>query len=302
MKVVKIVDFGVYLDGGEYWGEILLPKETAPAECKEGDELKVFIYFDSEDRVIATMTIPKAVVGDFALMKVVGTSRVGAFLDWGLRKDLLVPFREQREEMIVGREYLVYVYVDKTTDRIVASTRLSRFLDKTPAEYELGQEVELIVARRTDLGYNVIVNNSHEAIIYRNEIFQPITIGQHLTGYIKTIREDGKIDCILQKNDGHEQIDRLAALILKKLEENGGSLAVSDKSDPDEIYRLFGCSKKNYKKTVGGLFKQHKVIIGEKELKLKMETCLKRISHPVITDNILLADTLEHCVHINTFP
>ena len=173
--------------------------------------------------------------------------------------------------MIVGREYLVYVYVDKTTDRIVASTRLSRFLDKTPAEYELGQEVELIVARRTDLGYNVIVNNSHEAIIYRNEIFQPISIGQHLTGYIKTIREDGKIDCILQKNDGHEQIDRLAALILKKLEENGGSLAVSDKSDPDEIYRLFGCSKKNYKKTVGGLFKQHKVIIGEKELKLKME-------------------------------
>ena len=167
--------------------------------------------------------------------------------------------------------YLVYVYVDKTTDRIVASTRLSRFLNKTPVEYELGQEVELIVARRTDLGYNVIVNNSHEAIIYRNEIFQPIIIGQHLTGYIKTIREDGKIDCILQKNDGHEQIDRLAALILKKLEENGGSLAVSDKSDPDEIYRLFGCSKKNYKKTVGGLFKQHKVIIGEKELKLKME-------------------------------
>ena len=233
LKVVKIVDFGVYLDGGEYWGEILLPKETAPAECKEGEELNVFIYFDSEDRVIATMTIPKAVVGDFALMKVVGTSRVGAFLDWGLRKDLLVPFREQREEMVVG------------------------------------QEVELIVARRTDLGYSVIVNNSHEAIIYRNEIFQPISIGQHLTGYIKTIREDGKIDCILQKNDGHEQIDRLAALILKKLEENGGSLAVSDKSNPDEIYRLFGCSKKNYKKTVGGLFKQHKVIIEEKELKLK---------------------------------
>ena len=138
--------------------------------------------------------------------------------------------------------------MDKTTDRIVASTRLSRFLNKTPVEYELGQEVELIVARRTDLGYNVIVNNSHEAIIYRNEIFQPIIIGQHLTGYIKTIREDGKIDCILQKNDGHEQIDRLAVLILKKLEENGGSLAVSDKSDPDEIYRLFGCSKKNYKR------------------------------------------------------
>ncbi len=269
LRVVKTVDFGVYLDGGDYWGEILLPKETAPAECKEGDELKVFIYFDSEDRVIATMTEPKAVVGDFALMKVVGTSRVGAFLDWGLRKDLLVPFREQREEMQVGREYLVYVYVDKTTDRIVASMRLNRFLDKTPADYKPGEEVQLIIARRTDLGYNVIVNGSHEAVIYRNEIFQPLSIGQHVTGYIKQVREDGKIDCILQKNDGHEQVDRLSAIILKKLEENGGVLQVSDKSDPAEIYQLFGCSKKNYKKAVGGLFKQHKVMIGEKELKLK---------------------------------
>lgn len=268
LPVVKTVDFGVYLDGGEYWGEILLPKETAPAECKEGDELKVFIYFDSEDRVIATMSTPKAVVGEFALMKVVGTSRVGAFLDWGLRKDLLVPFREQREEMVVGREYLVYVYVDKTTDRIVASTRLNRFLDKSPVDYEPGQEVELIITRKTDLGYNVIVNKSHEAVIYRNEIFQLLSLGQHVTGYIKQIREDGKIDCILQKNDGHEQVDRLAALILKKLEENGGVLAVSDKSEPDEIYRLFGCSKKNYKKSVGGLFRQHKVVIGEKELRL----------------------------------
>jgi len=269
LRVVKTVDFGVYLDGGDYWGEILLPKETAPAECKEGDELNVFIYFDSEDRVIATMSTPKAVVGEFALMKVVGTCKVGAFLDWGLRKDLLVPFREQREKMVVEREYLVYVYVDKTTDRIVASTRLNRFLDKTPGDYKPGQEVELIIARQTNLGYKVIVNNSHEAVIYRNEIFQPLSIGQHLTGYIKTLREDGKIDCILQKNDGHEQIDRLSALILAKLAENGGVLPVSDKSDPEEIYRLFGCSKKNYKKSVGALFKQHKVFIGEKVLRLK---------------------------------
>lgn len=268
LKVVKTVDFGVYLDGGEYWGEVLLPKETAPAECKEGDELNVFIYFDSEDRVIATLTIPKAVVGDFAVMKVVGVSKVGAFLDWGLRKDLLVPFREQRDEMIVGREYLVYVYVDTTTDRIVASTRLNRFLDKVPAEYEPGEEVELIVSRRTDLGYSVIVNKSHEAMVYRNEVFQPLTIGQHITGYIKTLREDGKIDCVLQKNDGHLQIDRLATLILKKLEENGGRLMVSDKSAPEEIYRLFGCSKKNYKKSVGALFKWKLVDIGEQELVL----------------------------------
>lgn len=270
LKVVKTVDFGVYLDGGDYWGEILLPKgENAPADCKEGDELDVFIYFDSEDRIIATMNKPLAVVGDFALLKVVGTSKVGAFLDWGLRKDLLVPFREQRETMILGREYLVYVYVDKTTDRIVASTRLSKFLDEAPAgRYEIGQEVELMVARRTDLGYNVIIDGAFEAVIYNNEIFQPLKIGQKLPGYIKFIREDGKIDCILQKNDGHLQVDRLSALILEKLKENGGVLAVSDKSDPVKIYEMFGCSKKNYKKAVGGLFRNHLIVIEANEIKL----------------------------------
>ncbi|WP_294142859.1 S1-like domain-containing RNA-binding protein [uncultured Sanguibacteroides sp.] len=269
LKVVKTVDFGVYLDGGEYWGEILLPwGENAPKEAKEGDELEVFIYFDSEDRIIATMNRPKAVVGDFALLKVVGTSKVGAFLDWGLRKDLLVPFREQREDMVVGKEYLVYVYVDQVTDRIVASSKWHKFLNQEPVDYEEGQEVELLIARRTDLGYNVIVDGKHEAVIYQNEIFQSLTVGERVTGYIKNLREDGKIDCILQKNDGHLQVDRLSQLILTKLEENNGVLAVSDKSAPEEIYRLFGCSKKNYKKAVGGLFKQRRVEIGEHELKL----------------------------------
>ncbi len=269
LKVVKEVDFGLYLDGGEYWGEILLPRgENAPKEVREGDELEVFIYFDSEDRIIATMNKPKAIVGDFALLKVVGTSKVGAFLDWGLRKDLLVPFREQRENMIVGREYLVYVYVDQVTDRIVASSKWHKFLNQESADYKEGEEVELLIARRTDLGYSVVVNGKHEAVIYRNEIFQPLTVGERVTGYIKNLREDGKIDCILQKNDGHQQVDRLSQLILTKLEENGGVLVVSDKSAPEDIYRLFGCSKKNYKKAVGGLFKQRRVEIGEHELKL----------------------------------
>lgn len=267
LTVVKNVDFGLFLDGGEYWGEILLPRESMPEGAKEGDELEVFIYFDSEDRIIATAHKPKAVVGDFTLMKVVGTSGVGAFLDWGLRKDLLVPFREQREEMIVGREYLVYVYVDKTTDRIVASSKWSKFLNKTPIDYKVGDEVKLIIARRTDLGYTVIVNNSHEAVIYRNEIFQPLRIGEQLNGYIKALREDGKIDCILQKNDGSQQIDRLSQRILEKLKLNGGILFVSDKSDPEEIYELFGCSKKNYKKAVGGLFKKRLIDIGKNEIR-----------------------------------
>jgi len=269
LKVVKIVDFGIYLDGGDYWGEILLPKgENAPKDCQEGDELSVFIYFDSEDRIIATMNSPKAVVGDFALLKVVGVSRVGAFLDWGLRKDLLVPFREQREKMVEGNDYLVYVYVDRTTDRIVASSKLGKFLNHEPSNYTVGEEVELLVSRQTDLGYSVIVNNTHEAILYRNEVFQPLAIGQRLKGYIKMLREDGKIDCILQKNDGHRQVDRLSALILEKLNANGGELAVSDKSDPSEIYELFGCSKKNYKKAVGGLFRDHVIIIMDDRIKL----------------------------------
>ena len=266
LRVVKLVDFGVYLDGGEYWGEILLPRSTAPENCKEGDELEVFVYFDSEDRIIATMTRPKAVVGDFKVMKVVSVSRVGAFMDWGLRKDLLVPFREMRDGVKEGQEYLVYVYVDKTTDRIVGSMRWYKFLNKVPAEYEPGEEVSLIVGRRTDVGYMVVVNKTHEAMIYENEIFQPLSIGQELTGYVKQVRKDGKIDCILQRNDGHRQIDSLAARILDMLRENGGRLPVCDTSDPELIYELFGCSKKNYKKAVGALFRQRKVYIGAKEL------------------------------------
>ena len=266
LTVTKRVDFGIYLDGGEYWGDILLPNESAPAEAMEGDELEVFIYFDSEDRIIATTHRPRAVAGDFCLMKVVGTSSVGAFLDWGLRKDLLVPFREQREEMVVGREYLVHVYVDRTTDRVVASVKWEKFLNRQPANYQPGEEVSLMVARKTDLGYTVIVDNAHEAIIFYNEIFQPLQIGQSLTGYIHTLREDGKIDCILQKNDGHQQIDRLSQLILEKLEANGGVLPVSDKSEPEMIYALFGCSKKNYKKSAGGLFKRR--LIGMDEGKI----------------------------------
>ena len=268
LRVVKIVDFGVYLDGGEYWGEILLPRETAPEDCKEGDELTVFIYFDSEDRIIATMTRPKAVVGEFKRLRVVGVSRVGAFMDWGLRKDLLVPYREMREGVREGQEYMVYVYVDRLTDRIVGTMKWYKFLNKVPARYEPGEEVSLIVAHRTELGYTVIVNKTHEAMLYDNEIFRPVAIGQELTGYVKCVREDGKIDCILQRNDGRRQIDELSDRILNILRENGGRLAVSDTSEPEEIYRIFGCSKKNYKKAVGSLFKRRLVYIGAKELRL----------------------------------
>lgn len=267
LTVIKAVDFGVYLDGDER-GEILLPNEYVPENCFPDDELKVFIYFDSEDRIIATTEVPNIVVGEFAYMRVVATSSVGAFMDWGLRKDLLVPFRGQRERMKEGNSYLVYAYVDEESDRIVATTKIEKYLDCNPVEYESGQEVEVLIARPSDLGYSVIVNNAHWGLVYRNEIFQSVRIGQKLKGYIKEVRPDGKIDVCLQKT-GCGQSDELTAKILEKIKDNGGVLDVSDKTAPEVIYNLFGCSKKNYKKTIGALYKQGIIEIGEEEIRLK---------------------------------
>lgn len=267
LTVVKIVDFGIYLDGGER-GEILMPKEYVPDNCFPDDEIKAFVYFDSEDRIIATTEVPYVQVGEFAFMKVVATSSVGAFLDWGLRKDLLVPFREQCDPMAEGKSYLVYAYVDKASDRIVASTKIDKYLDQVFPDYTPNQEVDILVARKTDLGYAVIVNNAHWGLIYDNEIFQRLKIGQRLKGYIKRVRDDEKIDVSLQPS-GFAKIEGLAGEVLEKLKDYGGVLDISDKSDPEEIYNLFGCSKKNYKKALGTLLKQGLIVIGEKEIKLK---------------------------------
>ena len=266
---MKAVDFGVYLDGVER-GEILLPKEYVPENCFPEDELKVFIYFDSEDRIIATTETPLVTVGEFAYMKVVASSSVGAFLDWGLRKDLLVPFREQRTKMVEGNSYLVYAYVDEETDRIVATSKIEKYLVKTPVTYEIGEEVDLLIARPSVLGYSVFINQAHWGLIYRNEIFQPIRIGQKLKGYIKEVRPDGKIDVRLQP-DGYVGIDALGRKIIEKMEDNGGILDVSDKTAPEIIYKLFGCSKKNYKKAIGALYRQGIIDIGEEEIRLKAE-------------------------------
>ncbi len=266
LTVVKIVDFGVYLDGGER-GEILMPKEYVPANCFPDDEVKAFVYFDSEDRIVATTEEPYVQVGEFACLKMVAGSPVGAFLDWGLRKDLLVPFREQREPMEEGCSYLVYAYFDQASDRIVASTKIDKFLDQVFPSYKPGQEVDILVARKTDLGYAVIVNNAHWGLIYDNEIFQPLKIGQRHKAYIKRVREDEKIDLTLQPV-GYEKIEGLAGQIFEKLKDYDGVLDLSDKSAPEEIYRLFGCSKKNYKKALGALLKQGVIEIGETEVRL----------------------------------
>ncbi len=266
LRVIKVVDFGVYLDGEER-GEILLPNEYVPKDCFPDDYLKVFIYFDSEDRIIATTEVPNIQVGEFAWMKVVSTSSVGAFLDWGLRKDLLVPFREQRDRMTEGKSYLVYAYVDDASDRIVATAKIEKYLGNVPVQYKPGQEVDVLIARKSDLGYNVIVDNLHWGLVYRNEIFRPLRLGQKLKGYIKEVREDDKIDITLQKK-GYDRINGIVERILEKLEDNGGVLDVSDKTVPEIIYNLFECSKKDYKKAIGTLFKERKIELTATEIKL----------------------------------
>lgn len=266
LEVIKFTDQGAYLDGGPY-GEILLPNRYVPQSCIEGDDVDVFIYFDSEDRIVASTDFPLGMVDEFAYLKVVAVTGVGAFLDWGLPKDLLSPFREQAQKMEVGRSYIVRIYVDKVTGRIVASSKINRFLNIEEVNFAVGDEVNLLISNRTDLGYNAIINGTHLGIIYSNEIFKPIKTGDKVTGFIKKIREDGKIDLSLEKQ-GYEKVDPVLGEIVEKLKENGGFLAVSDKSDPELITKLFGISKKTYKKAVGALYKNKQISIEDNGIRL----------------------------------
>ena len=262
LKVVKELDFGMYLDGGSEFGEILLPTKYIPKGTKIGDEIEVFLYLDSEDRIIATTLKPYAQAGEFAYLQVVAVNRVGAFLDWGLPKDLLVPFREQRSEMKEGYRYIVYIYADVESRRLVASAKLNKFLDNTPVEYEYNQEVDLLVTQKTEQGWKVIVNSQHSGMIYDNEIFVPVQRGDRLKGYVKHIRSDEKIDVTLQKKGYDvETKDRLAKEIYEKLRASGGIIPLSDKSSAEEITEIFGCSKKSYKKAIGALYKAKLITI-----------------------------------------
>lgn len=266
LRVMRIVEFGAYLDGDNL-GDILLPIKDVPENCKPEDTLDVFIYMDSEDRIIATTQTPKALVGDIAMLKVVATSTVGAFLDWGLLKDLLVPFSEQGKPMEIGRTYLVMVYLDEKTDRIVASAKVDTFLDMTPKQYAEEQEVDLIIGYQTDLGYKVIVEGVHSGMLYANEIYQDIKLGQKTKGYIKKIRSDGKLDILLQK-PGFEKVDDFSEKLLKELASADGFIAINDKSHPDEIRNKFAVSKKVFKKAVGALYKQKKITLEDGGIRL----------------------------------
>ena len=266
LRIVKEVDFGLYLDGDEH-GEILLPIRYVPPNSKVDELIEVFIYLDSEDRIIATTEMPYAIVGDFALLNVSAVNKYGAFMDWGLLKELLVPFREQKETMAEGKSYIVYVYLDTKTNRIVASAKIDRFLDKEEHDFEENQEVDIFTCNKTDLGYKVIINKTHWGLIYENEIFQRIPRGKYLKAYIQKIRDDEKIDVSLQK-PGFGKIKDLSDIIIEKLKGNNGILTISDKSPPEEIYKMFEVSKKSFKKAIGTLYKKKIIKIEKNSIKL----------------------------------
>ena len=267
LQIVKEVDFGMYLDGGEDFGEILLPQRYITPACKVDEFVDVFIYLDSEDRIIATTDFPLAMVDDIALLEVVDTSPIGAFVDWGLAKDLLIPFAEQKADLKVGDKVIVKVLLDDMTERIFGSSKLDKYLDQIPPNFENDQEVGLMIYAKTDLGYKVIINNEFWGLLYENEVFKPIQRGDFITGYIKQVRPDEKIDVYLQKA-GYANIDRVAKAILEKLKAQSGYMEVTDKSSPDTIKHVFGISKKSFKKAIGSLYKQRILTIEEKGIRL----------------------------------
>jgi len=260
LTVKKQVKFGFYLDGLS-WGEILLPNNVAPAGLEIGRELDVFLYLDSEDQLIATTEQPKIKVGEVAQLAVVATTKVGAFVNWGLKKDLLVPFSEQQIPLKEGQKYLLYCYVDNS-NRIVASSKLDRHLHKTTPQYNAGDKVDIIVSEQTDIGYKAIVNHQHWGVLYKNEVFKPLRRGEKMHAFIVKVRDDGKIDLRLNSTT-YKQALELTEQVLKKLQQNGGKLALTDKSSPELIYAAFGVSKKAYKQALGTLYKDKKIVILE---------------------------------------
>ena len=266
LEVVKTVDFGVYLDGGDD-GEILLPSRYVPEGCKPGDVLNVFIYLDNEERLVATTLEPYVQVGEFACLEVAWVNEYGAFLDWGLMKDLFVPFREQKMKMQKGHRYVVHAHVDEDSYRIMASAKVERYLSKELPEYQPGEEVEVMAWQKTDLGYKVIVDNKFGGLVYQKEIFKPLEPGMRMQAFVRQVREDGKIDLTLQK-DGLQKVGDFAEILLQYIKDNGGHTPLNDKSAAEDIYDTFGVSKKTFKKAVGDLYKKRLVILVEGGIQL----------------------------------
>lgn len=267
LPVIAMTDNGAYLNAGEL-GEILLPNRYVPESCDIDTIVDIFIYLDSADRLIATTEKPLAEVDQFASLKVVQINKMGAFLDWGLKKDLLVPYNQQHTKMEVGKYYLVRVYLDTKTERIAASSKLDKFIDIWPAEYTEGEKVALVIGGKTDLGFKAIINEQHWGLLYDNEIFKPLRIGRRLDGYIKKVREDGRIDLTLTRAGKGKVID-FKEQLLQHLADNDGFSPLNDKSAPELIQRTLGVSKKTFKATVGNLLKNGRIIIEPQGIRLK---------------------------------
>lgn len=265
LTVSREVDFGVYLDDGNEG--ILLPKRFVPPGTKVGDELKVFLYHDSEDRLIATTLDPKGKTGDIVKLKAVSVTPVGAFLDWGLMKDLFVPKSKQLIRMYPGEEYLVKIYIDERTGRVAASEKIDQFLSNDTLTVKELDNVHLTVYRKTDIGYVVIINHLHTGVLHFNEVYRDIGIGDSFPGFVKNIYPDNKIDVVAGK-PGYQRVSDEAQRILDLLRENNGYLPYHDKSDPSEIYSFFGMSKKTFKMSTGNLYKQHQIVFTKTGIKL----------------------------------
>lgn len=266
LSVVAVMANGAYLNAGQL-GEILLPNRYLPSNCQIDDQIRVFIYADSADRLVATTEIPYVEVDQFASLKVSQVNKMGAFLDWGLPKDLLVPYNQQHSKMEVGKYYLVRVYLDTTTERLVASSKIDRFIDIWPAEYQQWDKVDLIIGGKTDLGFKAIINNQHWGLLYDNEIFQPLRIGKKVTGFIKNIRQDGRIDLSLSR-PGEGKVNDFSGKLLAYLADNGGQSPLHDKSSPELIKKTLGVSKKTFKSTIGNLKKKGQLIINDNGIQL----------------------------------
>jgi predicted RNA-binding protein (virulence factor B family) len=267
LTVNRFTDHGAYLDGGRV-GEILMPNAYLERGVRVGDQVNVFVYLDQEERLVATTESPLARVGDFAWLRVAWVNEYGAFLDWGLMKDLFVPFREQKMRMEKDRYYLVYIYIDEDTRRIVGTAKVERWLQPAPAaEYHRGRQVELLVQQKTELGFKVIVDNAYSGLVYRDQVFEEPHAGDRLTGSVVNVRPDGKLDVSLQRL-GKQRFQDFAEVLLEELQTAGGFLPYTDKSDSSEIAERFGVSKKTFKRAVGTLYKNRNIVLEEKGIRL----------------------------------
>lgn len=266
MLLVRFSDFGAYLDAGEL-GEILMPKAYVTEQMKEGELVHAFVYLDQEERLVATTETPKAQVGDFAFLRVAWTNKYGAFLDWGLLKDLFVPFREQKRTMVKDNYYLVHIHIDEETHRIVASAKVEKWLQPAPSTLYRGMEVQVLVQQKSPLGFKVIVENRYSGLIYDNQTYQTLHAGDKLTGYIVNVRPDGKLDISIQ-SIGKSRFRDFSEILYEELQKNNGILPYSDRSSSEDIAARFGVSKKTFKRAIGHLYKEKKILLKENTIEL----------------------------------